>query len=66
MTVMTLIVDDLREALAADFATARLELVEARRRRREKDTPENRSLVASCQTQLDRLLDMYLDMVRGA
>jgi hypothetical protein len=64
MAAMT-IVDDLRAELAGDFAVTRLELIEARRRHREKDTPDNRALVASCQEQLDRVLDMYLDMVRG-
>jgi hypothetical protein len=60
---MTVTVDDLREDLAEDFAMTRTQLIEARLRHQEKDTPDNRSTVAECQAQIDRVLDMYLDMV---
>jgi hypothetical protein len=60
---MTVTVDDLREDLAEDFAMTRTQLIEARLRRQEKDTPDNRSTVAECQAQIDRVLDMYIDLV---
>jgi hypothetical protein len=62
---MTVIVDDFREELAVDFARTREELIQARRRRQQRDTPGNRSVVEECQAQIDRILDMYIDMGRG-
>ena len=63
---MTVTVDDLREELAAEFFRSCRELAEARLRRQEKDTPDNRSVVEDRRAQIDRVLDMYIDMVRGA
>ena len=62
---MTIAVDEMREELAVDFARTRKELIQARLRRQEKDTPGNRSIVEECRMQVDRVLDMYLDVTRG-
>jgi hypothetical protein len=62
---MTVTVDDLHAELAGDFARTRQELIEARSRHQEKDTPVSRSLVAECQAQIDRVLDLYIDMAHG-
>jgi hypothetical protein len=43
------------------FARARLQLVRARRRRAEKDTPANRAAVAVSLAHIDTVLDMYLE-----
>jgi hypothetical protein len=63
---MTITIDDLREDLVVDFARTRKDLIEARLRHQEKDTPDNRSTVAECKARIDRVLDMYIDVVHGA
>jgi hypothetical protein len=50
----------LREELAVDFSRACAQLVEARLRQVEKDTPANRAAVAECWARIDTLLDMHL------
>ena len=57
---MITIPDSLAEQLSCEFAQACAELVEARHRRRLKDTPAHRAAVAEWQTQIDQLLDMFL------
>jgi hypothetical protein len=43
------------------FSRARAQLVEARRKQAERDTPANRAAVAGCLTLMEALLDMYLE-----
>ncbi len=63
---MTVTVNDVRAELAADFLRTCRALDEARLQREAKDTPDSRSAVEDCRAQVYRVLDMYLDMVRGA
>jgi hypothetical protein len=60
---MTITDDDFSEVLMVDFGHARKALVEARRRHQQKDTAAYRSAVRECQEQIDRVLDMYLEVV---
>jgi hypothetical protein len=62
---MTLTTSDLQPDLELDFGRARAKLVEARLHQREKDTPANRAAVASSWAEIDRVLDLYLDMSRA-
>jgi hypothetical protein len=57
---MTAVIDGVATELRLDFARAHRRLAEARRRQRQKDTPERRSVVAECLTRVDAVLDMYL------
>ena len=63
---MTMIVDDLRDVLGADFTQMCTELAEARSRQNQKDTAANRVSVTTCRAQIDTLLDLYLEMGRAA
>jgi hypothetical protein len=62
---MTVTVNDVRAELAVDFLRTCQALEEARLQRQAKDTPDSRSAVQDCRAQIDRVLDMYLDMVRA-
>jgi hypothetical protein len=59
---MLLIADGLRKDLEAAFEQVREDLLEARCHHRVKDTPDHRSAVQECLVQIDRILDMYLEM----
>jgi hypothetical protein len=59
---MTVTIETLRDELDATFGRVREEFIEARRRHQTKDTPDNRSAVRECLAQIDRVLDMYLEM----
>jgi hypothetical protein len=61
---MTSVIDTLPAELHVDFTRARGELADARRRQRQKDTPDHRSAVAACLTRIDAVLDMYLEALR--
>ncbi len=56
--------ETLRGALGLSFSTACGELVEARLRLRQKDSPRNRTAVAECTAHIDEILDMHLDADR--
>jgi hypothetical protein len=58
---MTTICASLADELRHDFSRARAQLVEARLRQVEKDTPANRAAVTQRLTVIDAVLDMYLD-----
>jgi|tagenome__1003787_1003787.scaffolds.fasta_scaffold14590153_1 hypothetical protein len=60
---MTVVLHSLPRELHLDFARAREELADARRRQWQKDTPQHRSAVAACLTRIDAVLDMYLESV---
>jgi hypothetical protein len=57
---MTDTIDDLRTAILRELVRSRVELDEARRRQRDKDSPGNRDAVVACLTDVDALLDSYL------
>lgn len=52
---------DLVTQLDQDLSSASVELVRARLRWRQKDTPGNRSVVAEWLERIDALLDMHLE-----
>jgi hypothetical protein len=54
--------DTMWTVLRADFGAARRELAEARIRKQQKDTPDNRADVARALTRVDAVLDTYLDV----
>jgi hypothetical protein len=58
--IMTDTIDDLRTAILRDLVHSRVELDEARRRQRDKDSPGNRDAVVACLIDVDALLDSYL------
>jgi hypothetical protein len=62
---MTVTIEPLRHQLEIDFRRGREELIEARLRQGQKDTPHNRSYVAECRTRVDAVLDMHLEMMRA-
>jgi hypothetical protein len=51
-------------ALELRFSWARAQLIEARRRQRQKDTLANRMTVAQCRGLVDAVLDDYLETER--
>jgi hypothetical protein len=59
---MTVTMLDLRDELSVDFAAACAVLAEARLRQEQKDTHANRAAVAECWSQVDAVLDLYLEM----
>jgi hypothetical protein len=59
---MTATHTSLVEELRQEFCRARLQLAQARVRQALKDTPDNRAAVAECRTQIDRILDMHLEI----
>ena len=62
---MSVTVEDLPEELAVDFAKTRDRLIQAREQLQRSDTPGNRSVVEECRAQIDRVLDMYIDLAGG-
>ena len=62
---MTSTTVDLQPDLELDFGRVRAQLVVARLHQQKKDTPASRAAVASCWAQIDRVLDLYLDMRRA-
>jgi hypothetical protein len=58
---MSTVMTDVLTELEGDLSWARLELADARFRRRQKDTPRNRLAIAECLDRIDALLDMHLD-----
>ena len=59
---MFAVADSLVDELTRDLSRASLERSQAVARRRTKDTPSHRALVAETSAQIDALLDMYLDV----
>ena len=57
---------DLRDELVAAFGRAREDLLAARLRRQQKDTPRNRTAERACRTTIDGLLDTYLELAEPA
>ncbi len=55
--------ESLEGSIHLDFDLARLELAEARRVRLADDTPASRQRMAECRAQLDRILDMWNDVL---
>jgi hypothetical protein len=53
--------ETLHAVLGADLSEACSRLAQARAQQDQKDTPDNRSTVAECRSQIDALLDMYLE-----
>lgn len=56
---------DLRLDLEDAFTRAREQLIAARLRQQEKDTPDLRTAVSHCRARIDTVLDLYLDMHRA-
>ncbi len=59
---MDTVADSLVGEIALDLSRVWLEHSHAVARRRTKDTPAHRALVAETSAQIDALLDMYLDV----
>ncbi|WP_100498910.1 hypothetical protein [Geodermatophilus chilensis] len=59
-----MISDYFLDQLAADFARARLDVLEARLRE-EQDTPAHRTAVAHCRPRVDAVLDRYLKHLKA-
>jgi hypothetical protein len=59
---MTPTTTDVRLDLELDFDQARIRWVEARREQRAKDTPRHRAAVADRRAEVDRVLDLYLEL----
>ena len=53
--------DALSDACEVDLGRARARLITARAAQRVKDSTGNRACVAECRTQIDAILDLYLD-----
>lgn len=60
---MDALASSLANSIQYDFDSARLELVAARREQQTKDTPAARRRVAERQAQMDRILDMWNDVL---
>ena len=61
---MPVTVQNIRDELGAVFAGACGHLAEARLRQQQKDTPEIRAAVAVFLSQIDAVLDLYLEIDR--
>ena len=56
---------DVRLDLELDFGAARARWIDARRSQREKDTPGSRAAVTANREEIDRVLDLYLELSRA-
>ena len=59
---MSTVTSNVLTELEEDLSYARLELADARFRRRQKDTPHNRHAIEQCLHHIDTLLDMILEV----
>ena len=57
-------VDGVHAALESEFARGCRQLFKARLQHAEKDSPANRSLVATCRLHIDDILDTLLEIQR--
>ena len=58
---MTIVQDTLAGEVLLDLSGARSELGEALRQQAERDSAENRAVVAECHARIDALLDLFLE-----
>jgi hypothetical protein len=58
--------ESLESGIQLDFDLARLELVEARRALLAHDSPATRQRVEDCRARLDRVLDMWNDVLEAS
>ena len=63
---MDVLAASLEDSLQFDFRMARTELAEARTEQQAEDTAATRRQVAECWTHMDRVLDMWNDVLLTA